>query len=328
METTFVSVIIPTRNRAELLRKTLDSLTNQRHPQDEYEVIVVDNGSTDMTMDICGQFENRFINFRVIHEARPGLHNGRHAGMRASRGEVLLYGDDDIQAFPTWIEAVAETFKEASVGLAGGKILPEYEKEPPGWVEALWHDTPWGKALGYFSLLDFGAEKRDIPAGYVWGCNFAIRKKVLEDVGGFHPDSFPQEMIRYRGDGESATANEVQKRGYRVLYHPDASVYHRVSASRMTLDYLYARSFNQGISNSYSHVRKKGGIAAGLSLNRLANEAVDRVIRIARFMLKGEASVYRQVIEKGLRDGYNYHQEEIRKDPGLLTWVLKESYLE
>lgn len=323
-----LSVIIPTRNRADLLGKTLHSLVDQTYPQEKFEVIVVDNGSTDHTSDVCEQYGNKIAGLKRVFEPRPGLHYGRNTGMRTARGEVLLYGDDDIKAFPTWLEGVSEALEDPSVGLAGGKILPEYEKEPPAWVDSIWQKTPWGKALGHFSLLNFGDETRDIPADYVWGCNYAIRKRVLEEVGGFPPDSFPKEMRRYGGDGETGTAREVRTRGYRITYQPKACIYHWVPASRMTLDYLYFRSFDQGIKDSYTYVRKEGGIAAGANLKRLANEAIRRATRIAKYVLKGEASVYQQVIAKGWRDGYNYHQEEIRKDPELLAWVLKESYLE
>ena len=253
-----LSVIIPTRNRADLLRKTLKSIALQTFPFDEFEVIVVDNGSTDNTKQIVENCINDIKNIRYLYDPIPGLHVGRHRGLKEAKAELLVYADDDIEAFPEWLEGVWESFRDSNVVLAGGKNLPKWETEPPYWIYEMWMDiNDYGHSLWYLSILDFGNEIIEIDPGYVWGCNFSIRKKTLLEAKGFHPDGFPQDMIKYRGDGETSVSDYIRKKNYKTIYNPKASVYHFVPKNRMTLDYFCKRAFNQGISDSYTEIRKK-----------------------------------------------------------------------
>src|SRR5512139_2803936 len=107
----YLTVVIPTRNRSALLDRALASLVCQTLPQDHFEVIVVDNGSTDSTRSVCDAFAPRFVSFRYQYDARPGLHIGRNLGLKHARGEILVYGDDDIAAFPAWLEGIYEAFQ-------------------------------------------------------------------------------------------------------------------------------------------------------------------------------------------------------------------------
>jgi len=251
-----LSVIIPTRNRADLLNIALKSIAIQTFPADEFEVIVVDNGSTDSTKQIVETFYTNVKNIRYFYDETPGLHVGRHRGLKEAQSEILVYADDDIDAFPTWLEGVWESFQDSDIALVGGKNLPKWESEPPYWIYEMWMDiNQYGHSLGYLSILDFGNKVMEINPLYVWGCNFSIRKRVLLDAKGFHPDGFPQEMIKYRGDGESSVSNYIQKHNYKTLYNPKASVYHFVPKNRMTIDYFCKRAFNQGISDSFTNTR-------------------------------------------------------------------------
>ncbi len=308
-EAPYLSVMIPTLNRAALLERALKSLTAQTFPGNLFEVIVIDNGSTDNTFQVCTKFEQKITNLRYVYDNNPGLHVGRHLGCKEARGEILVFGDDDIRAFPTWLEGIAESFRDPAVVLAGGKILPAFEIPPPAWVNALWWQTPWGRALGWYSLLDFGDKVLEISPDYVWGCNFSIRKTTLLEVGGFHPDSMPAELIRFRGDGETAVSIAVKNKGYKALYNPKASVYHFVSKDRMTFDYLYKRAFAQGVSDSYTQIRATGDSTGFKQLMPSHDEL-------------------QNVINKGHTDGFNFHRKAVRADPELLKWVLRKDYFD
>jgi len=253
-----LSVIIPTRNRANLLHTTLKSISLQTFPSNEFETIVIDNGSTDDTKQVVENCNKDIKNIRYFYDPTPGLHVGRHKGLKEARTELLVYADDDIEAFPDWLEAINESFQDNEVVLVGGKDLPKWETEPPYWIYEMWMDiNDFGHSLGYLSILDFGNKIIEIDPGYVWGCNFSIRKRTLLEAKGFHPDGFPQDMIKYRGDGETSISNYIRKNKYKTIYNPKASVYHFVPKNRMTIDYFCKRAFNQGISDSFSDIRDK-----------------------------------------------------------------------
>jgi len=251
-----LSVIIPTRNRANLLQKALQSIVYQTFDKQKFEVLVIDNGSTDNTKQVVESFATEIPHLHYFYIETPGLHNGRHKGLKEAKADILIYADDDIEAFPTWLEAIYESFRDKDVVLVGGKNLPKFEIEPPEWLSLLWNrKTYLGNTVSYLSILDFGDEKLVIDPMYVWGCNFSVRKKIVYDAGGFHPDAMPNELIKYRGDGESHISNFVKTQGYIAVYEPKASVYHFVAADRMTTKYFKHRAFLQAISDSYTKYR-------------------------------------------------------------------------
>jgi len=314
----FFSVIIPTRNRAGYLANALQSLTRQTYSLEQFEVIVVDNGSTDNTREICSYFANRIPQLRYLYEESPGLHAARHRGMKTSKSEILVYGDDDIEAFPTWLEGIAEAFGDERIVLAGGKNLPKFERQPPAWILRMWgKDRRLNRILPYLSLLDLGDEVKGVSPYYVFGCNFSIRKSVLLEAGGFHPDAMPRDSIRYRGDGETHVARFIVEKGYQALYHPKASVHHLVPAERLSESHFLERAFTQGISDSYTAIRRK----KNTSIWRLRYfKSLGRLILVLK--------VFRQVrLRAGYLKGFCYHQDEVTRDPGLYDWVTRETYI-
>lgn len=320
----FLSVIIPTRDRALYLKRVLESLEAQSYYR--FEVLVVDNGSTDDTPAVVEGFRDRLPDLRYFREEKPGLHEGRHRGMREAGSGILVYADDDIEASDTWLAGIAKAFDDDGVALAGGKCLPKFEAEPPRWLLKRWEKGvgPY-KYVGYLSIMDLGEDVIVNPP-MVYGCNFAVRKDVLQRVGGFHPDSMPPDMLKFRGDGESWVERAVKESGLKSLYHPEATVYHHIPAGRMTLDYFCKRAYAQGVSDSYAGLRYEStaGGAGGDWLKSFLNfskRAVKNALRIDTDTL-----LLDRTIKQGYRAGFAFHRAEVKKDPKLMDWVMKENY--
>ena len=316
----FLSVIIPTRNRARHLEGVLSSLRGQTHGAESFEVLVVDNGSTDNTREVCESYRTLLPGFQYLYESQPGLHVGRHLGMKRAQADILVYADDDIEAFPTWLEGIAEPFGDEQVVLVGGKNLPKFELEPPVWILRMWEkDRQGGRMIPYLSILDLGDEFKVINPYYVFGCNFSIRKSVLLEAGGFHPDAMPPELIRYRGDGETHLARHIIEHDYKAIYHPKASVHHLVPGERMTEEYFCRRAFAQGVSDSYSVIRSGKHPSTWRYTMAKLNRSLLGALGISSRFLKFRASYWK---------GFEFHQLEVHKDGALLDWVARGSYIE
>src|SRR3990170_8442581 len=133
-----ISVIVPTLNRASSLEITLKSISDQTLSSDRYEVIVVDNGSTDNTKVVTGQFSRLYSNVRYVLEPKIGLIHSRHTGVRESgSSNILVFIDDDITVERDYLYNILNTFKDHDdVALVGGKVLPLFEIAPPWWIKA------------------------------------------------------------------------------------------------------------------------------------------------------------------------------------------------
>lgn len=320
-----ISVVIPTRNRADLLSSAIQSLFSQTLGKNRFETLIIDNGSTDHTKEVVSQYKNQLPNLRYIHASEPGLHIGRHRGMREAKGDVLVFADDDIEATPAWLESYHRLFSDSQVAMVGGNNFPLFIQPPPNWLKCLWEHSRLksGRALPALSILHLKGGLRECSPYRVWGCNFAIRKSVLAEAGGFHPDGMPRQLIRYRGDGETHVSRYIIENGLKCIFHPEASVYHKVTPERMTHSYFRQRGYSQGVSDSYTALRNRD--ISQKNLIRCAvvwawHQLKDRIC------LSAEARQALNEFKRGHREGYAYHQNCYKTDPEIHAWVHKADY--
>ena len=146
------SVIIPTLNQSAKLKQCLFHLSELSFDPDLFEVLVVDNGSTDDTKAISLSFQNKIKNLRYLFCESPGLMAARHKGCDKAKGEILCYLDDDSLVTKDWLKGISESFADQDVAMVGGPCIPEYEIKPPSWVEYFWSETEFGKTNTILSL--------------------------------------------------------------------------------------------------------------------------------------------------------------------------------
>lgn len=245
----FVTVIVPTYNRAAMLEKTIRSLIGQRYPPHRYEILVVDNNSNDDTKGVVARLQNgSSVAIKYIFESRQGVHYARNTAGKHSAGEILYFTDDDMIADSDALKEVVKSFAaDPRVASATGRVLPQWEVPPPDWVLRLCTNS-------WLSLNDQGEGVfiRDTDPG-VFSCHMAVRRDVFMKCGGFNPENTAGEWI---GDGETGLNLKIQSLGYKFAYNGKSVVYHIIPAERMTQDYLNRRLANQGNCDSYTAYRK------------------------------------------------------------------------
>src|SRR6266550_6185835 len=174
----FVSIVVPTRNRARLLRDCIVSLMQQDLPGDRFEIIVVDDGSTDETPDVVREIRRR-TNRPDIRYVRPegrGLNVARNAGIQAAIGDPIAFVDDDVAVPSSWLKAVADgSLRHTDAGCFGGPVRLRLEGKPPR------HCKRCGLSE---SEMDLGVEEG--PVGYAIGANMALRRAAIEKIGSFN----------------------------------------------------------------------------------------------------------------------------------------------
>lgn len=227
----------------ELLAGVLASVNAQDFPKTDYEILVVDNAPspTPEIEALCPSGHLPVLFY--INEPQNGLHHARHAGARAAKGQILLYLDDDAIADKNLLNEIVRIHSDPEVGCVGGKILPQWEAEPPEWTN---HFPKW-----YLSILDDDEGPKEVK--WIYGCNFSIKRELLFEAGGFNPDGFgDRKKWLFRGDGEAGLLKKVHDLGKKVVYNPKAVVWHFINKQRLTVDYFKERSFKAGIESEYS----------------------------------------------------------------------------
>ena len=224
-----VSVVLSTFNRAQLLGPAIDALLGQHSSAPEYEVIIVDNNSTDDTASIVlsrlmgGRGGPRL---RYVFEPRQGLSNARNAGIASARSELVAFTDDDVRVRPDWVRVIKESFDaRPDVACVSGPILPIWESPPPAWLTS----RHW---LGPLALQDYGNESflldRKTPLSLA-GANVAFRMQVFDRIGRFSP--------AYARAEDSEFLLRFWCHGYRAAYVPAMIIDALVPPERMTKDY-------------------------------------------------------------------------------------------
>jgi glycosyltransferase involved in cell wall biosynthesis len=231
-----ISVVICTHNRAALLAEALRTLCEQALDSNEYEVIVVDNDSTDHTRSVTEEFALRFPNIRYCLETKIGLSHARNRGWQEARGEYVAYTDDDCKLPSQWLSVAKEIIEQKSFGLFGGPFFPFYDSPKPLWFKDSY------RSLGFGDEARFLTKREDLI-----GNNLFIRRALLEKFGGFDASlGMNGKQIAYGEETELQMRMRKLMPDLEIFYDPRLYVYHLVRVERMKTGWLIREFFAKG----------------------------------------------------------------------------------
>jgi len=238
-----VSVILCTYNRFESLAKALDSLALSILPDTvEWEVLVVDNNSSDQTQAVVENFSRRYPSrFRYLFEPQQGKSFALNSGVRESRGDVLAFVDDDVIVERDWLHNLTSVLFDNKWAGSGGRILP-----PPGFVPPKWLAISGPRNLGVvlcaqFDLGSTPGQLKDAP----FGTNMAFRREMLDRYGAFRTDLGPRPGSELRNE-DTEFGRRLMTAGERLYYTPSAVVYHEIRQERLRQGFFLAWWFDHG----------------------------------------------------------------------------------
>jgi len=237
------TVIIATYNRAATLRATLESLAQQRVPDGfDWELIVVDNNSKDSTRQVIQAFAaGAPMRVRHLFEARQGKTFALNSAIADAKGAILAFTDDDVVVDPQWLGSLVTRLRDSGCACAGGRIVPAWQHPKPEWLE-----TSGPYRLGSVVVsMDLGDEPCWFVDTLPLGANMAITADALHRVGLFRTDLGPAAGSEIRGE-DSDICRRLLAAGERILYAPDAIVFHPVDERRLERTYFERYYFDQG----------------------------------------------------------------------------------
>ncbi len=212
-----ITLVICTRDRARRLADTLPHLA-RLHAGDSCEIIFVDNGSSDTTREVLSAFVGSSgMNARVVEEPTVGLSVARNTGWRQAAGDVIAFTDDDCYPSPDYVEQLRVCFGEADLSYLGGRVL-------------LFDRNDFPITIKVSEVREELPPRSFLPAGVVHGANLAVRRDVLEIVGGF------DERLGIGSRLESAEDIDLVARasaaGFHGAYDPRPVVFHHHRRSK------------------------------------------------------------------------------------------------
>jgi len=244
------SVILCTYNRCNLVLTTLASLRRQTVPYDEFEVIVVDNGSTDGTLNVVRAYVNASLHperkpedtWRVqcLSEPRNGLAYARYMGLLAASGAIAVFLDDDVIADPFLLENLQEAYDATGADAIGGRVELRWEAPRPHWLMPYLLDV-----LGQYEP---SSSRVPLPDEISFSnSNFSVNVAALHNAGAFSP--FVSRRQHFPANMESEDlCRRLREAGYALWYEPDAIVAHRVTAPLLRQSYFVGHAYWQGRS--------------------------------------------------------------------------------
>jgi glycosyltransferase involved in cell wall biosynthesis len=225
-----VSVVLSTYNRASLLRGALECLRNQQTSDTTYELIVVDNNSTDETRAVIEQVAKGTSGIRYVHEPRQGLAFGLNTGIGYASGSIIALTDDDIRVTPHYIQAIKQVFQDyPDAAFLGGKVLPRWPIPPPAWLTSD-HWSPLA-LQDYRESVFFTSLDNPVPL-----VNKAFRRSIFSEVGLFNTSLGKVGTVV--GDvADHELMARIWRAGRLGMYAPSVVVHAVVQEERMVKKY-------------------------------------------------------------------------------------------
>ena len=272
-----VTVVLSTFNRARLLGPAVERLLDQSVSTTSFELVVVDNNSTDETHAVVREhIAAAGGRLRYVFEGQQGLSYARNAGIRAARADIVAFTDDDVRVGDDWVEVIRAAFeRHPHVDCLGGRTLPVWPSPPPEWLTRL----HW---VGPLALQDYGDDPFIVEAQRALclaGANFAFRKRIFANIGMFSPD-FPRSE-------DTELMIRLWLSGARALYVPNMLAYAAVQPERLSKAYHRQWHFNIGQCNARMAFEERTTADGGL---KPALPGIRRVWGVPLFAVRQLAS--------------------------------------
>ena len=242
-EQILITVALCTHNHADRLPRTLDDLGKMISPSRPWEMLVVDNASTDETAALLANtgWWPSHVPVRIVREEQLGLSNARNRAIKEAQGKYLLFVDDDETPDPHWLTAYERNMLEYAPDALGGRIAVLFEHgDRPSWLQ--------DDLLGFLGHLDHGQgcwlTEPDTP---FYGGNFAVRVDIFPDAGAFDDDLGRKGDVNTGGE-DTEFYRRIVARNYKVRWVPDAIINHRIRPDNVWRRYVLAVQSRQGMS--------------------------------------------------------------------------------
>lgn len=277
-----MSVVICTHNRAEYLRRALKAICRQSLPPNRYEVVVIDNNSSDSTAALVQEIMGVNRNVRYAFEARAGVSHARNRGVQEAGGRYIGFTDDDAIADRHWLSNALRCFQEVSPTprVVGGPIYPLFPEGRPSWFSPARVAHTWGEGVRFLR-----------EGEHFYGGNMFFDRDLLRNVVSFNPEfGVAADKLRYGDDVE--IFDQLWRRlgdQTRAFYSPTVYVHHMWPRSRTTASYVLKRAF-------------AGGQTFGLASSRQGPRA--RIIALARSSFHLAYGCRRAVLSLPKKEGW------------------------
>jgi GT2 family glycosyltransferase len=269
-----VSIAIPTYNRAGLLGPTLQSVSRlEIPPGTQVEVLVIDNNCTDETPQVVDRAAAAGpIPVRRVLETRQGLCFGRNRGLEEARFDHVVYLDDDVEVAPDWLRGYFDAVERFGADCVVGPVTPRFDGQVPAYFTQRVLDSvgsPYSRKGSQPMLLP-GELAHEIP-----GCNFAVRRQVATEIGGFDNrlDRVGKGLL---AGGDWEFGRRLARAGKRVAYHPGCAIVHVITAEKLTRSYMRRRWYGVGATERAMQVFLDGRASRNNGVRRLR-----RALRLA-----------------------------------------------
>lgn len=231
-----LSVIICTYNRAHILKKTLESFEQVIMPAGaEWEILIIDNGSTDNTKDtVQKHINNSMAPFSYFSEPGHGKSAALNLGIQKARGEIIAFTDDDVLIDKNWLNAILCAVNKYSHSAFGGRIIALWKLPLPSWLST---GGRFNCLRGTVFSRDDGAVDREYDETMIGnvpcGANMFFRREAVESNGSFRSDLGPSRHAPGASE-DTEFCRRMASRGSKIMYVADAVIYHPVEKEKIS----------------------------------------------------------------------------------------------
>lgn len=285
-----ISVIVATRDRARSLELLLSSFDRLEPPPVSWEVIVVDNGSSDETPRLLAEWRSRGPNRDVVRVVDPGKSRAMNAGIARSRGELIAMVDDDVEAEPRWLAEIWDYFTRHDCAAAQGSVV---------WPPEATEDAELYALLDRYRTIVHLDLAPDTVRTRLTGANMTVRRHTFAVVGTFNEAIGPG-AAGLSEDNE--LADRILRHGGWIGYMSRARVVHEIDRSRLTEEYFREYHRRQGRSRfAYKHNRIFSSILPNMAKAAVSYVAYSASGNVRRqYRAKGRYFHYREMLDLAL----------------------------